>query len=492
MKNYLIITLGTRDVQIKKEHLIENGFVIHKEGKDQFIEKGNIRLKVVENFNFPEFYTFSPREGGQTIRDNYHLFKSVIDFPLTKDFIKQTNRDHQIDYFLMIYTDQQIDWDAGRIRNPKNYLDDTLYFKDILNHYLSEDPDFSKVHFDEYSIQTEVVNIDFQYSHFKEIKQNLFLTDIQNVNQIFLLPQGGIDQINHAVTLQLLQAFKNKVKLFQKSEGQAPRELKFTKHFLNDLNKQKIVKHLNDYDFGMIDKEISRPKEIYHLAQYGHKRLNLQYDELAINTNVIASSQFKPIIATPNLKLQDLYLAAKINFKQKAYTEFLWRLYTLNECLFKIEIEKVFGKMDYLLSRSNEIGETKFQRKLNDVNFEFVPKIRKALMSNGEPIDSRNPNRFAYKVLLPELVKTNHLYIKDNILDIYLKVGDKLEYLSKLRNKIAHNLGSATIAQINATLNENEQGYTAKNLFSDLDQIFDLKSEYGIYDDIKAEIEKLL
>ena len=115
MNNYLIITLGTRDVQIKKENLAENCFIEIDEGREQFIEKSDIKLKVFQNSNFPEYYTFSPREGGEIVWANYDLFKPVIDFPLIKDFVEQANRDHQIDYMLLIYTDQQVDWDAGRI-----------------------------------------------------------------------------------------------------------------------------------------------------------------------------------------------------------------------------------------------------------------------------------------------------------------------------------------------------------------------------------------
>lgn len=64
-----------------------------------------------------------------------------------------------------------------------------------------------------------------------------------------------------------------------------------------------------------------------------------------------------------------------------------------------------------------------------------------------------------------------------------------LEVLSKKRNELAHRLGSTDKNQIIQLLGK---GYSLEKLISDLDQLFDLQTPYGIYDQIKADIETLL
>lgn len=498
MQNFLVITLGTRDVQIRKDQLLLNGFseITEKVGQRicHYIEKNGIRIGVVENFNFPEFYTISPREGGSIIYEHYAMFKPVIEFPIVRDFVHEIHQKHGIHYLLLVYTDQQKDMDAGKIKRKKNFLDDTLYFKDIIQRYFQEDPAFQSVIFDEYGIETEVANIDFQYQHFKVVKSELFLNDVPKISKIFLLPQGGIDQINHAITLQLLQAYRSKVVLYQKAENDNLRQLKFPHFFLKDLNRQKILKHLDDYDFGMIGKDLVENDrlEIYHLAQYAHKRLNLQYDNLDIHILKLRKADFvhKPLSKWE--KLIDIYLAAKINYKQQKYTEFLWRIYTLNENLSRIEVEKVLGeeKEGFMILPGGR--KLTFEAALAHVASDLPKFVTSSRTPNGRKIDIDKPNRFAYWCLLPELVKRQLFAMDQNRLRLYKKIGERLERLSFLRNEVAHNLGAATLQQINNTLAKTEAGYNSCRLMEDLHELFGMQTPYGIYDDIKTEIDRRL
>src|SRR5690606_25432761 len=152
MQNFRVITLGTRDVQIRKDQLLLNGFseITEKVGQRicHYIEKNGIRIGVVENFNFPEFYTISPREGGAIIYEHYAMFKPVIEFPIVRDFVHEIHQKHGIHYLLLVYTDQQKDMDAASIKSKNNFPDVTLYFKDIIQRYVQEDPSFQSVIFD--------------------------------------------------------------------------------------------------------------------------------------------------------------------------------------------------------------------------------------------------------------------------------------------------------------------------------------------------------
>jgi hypothetical protein len=158
-----------------------------------------------------------------------------------------------------------------------------------------------------------------------------------------LLPQGGIDQINHAITLQLIQRFKHKVRLFQQPDGLAPTELSFTHAFLNDLNKQKILKHLEDFQFGLLSELLlegfSEKDKIYNLAKYAYQKLNLNYTAFPQGIE----KKYKESISVW-VRCKDLYISAKINFKVGDYGNYLWKLYTLYENLYRAKCEEYIGE----------------------------------------------------------------------------------------------------------------------------------------------------
>lgn len=494
MKNYLIITLGTRDVQILKSKLIPNGWEIIGEAnsKNFKITKNDLELDVTLNPVYPDYFLLSPRKSGEYILKNLSEILPIIELPLIQPLLNHLQEKNiQITNYLIIYTDQEQSFKEKKI-NISHFNNDTLYFKEIVLEILQNHMLLKNAQPDEYGIFEQVANIDFQYDHFAVSCKDLLLDNPDNIGEILLLPQGGIDQINHAITLQILQAFKHKVRLFQQPESSEPIELNFNKKFLNDLNKQKIQKHLDDYDFGAIDKNLHSNRTVYHLAQYAAKRLNLQYDTIEINANLLKNYNLPAYGHNDKEKLKDLYLSSKINYHQKKHTDFLWRVFTINELLFKIELSKVLGNtVDFFVKPQRDIL-TPWEIALNKIDTNLITIIESHKMPNGYPIDSRNPNRAAFKILFNEFVAKGLLTLSTQTAFLYQKVGDKLEALALGRNSIAHKLGSTDIKQINSTLSKTEPGYTSKNLFLDLDQLFNLQTPFGIYDQIKEEIEKLL
>ena len=211
----------------------------------------------------------------------------IIELPLIQPLLNHLQEKNiQITNYLIIYTDQEQSFKEKKI-NISHFNNDTLYFKEIVLEILQNHMLLKNAQPDEYGIFEQVANIDFQYDHFAVSCKDLLLDNPDNIGEILLLPQGGIDQINHAITLQILQAFKHKVRLFQQPESSEPIELNFNKKFLNDLNKQKIQKHLDDYDFGLIDNTLHRNKKIYHLAQYAYKRLSLKNNQNQIHIDFL-------------------------------------------------------------------------------------------------------------------------------------------------------------------------------------------------------------
>lgn len=418
MKNYLVITLGTRDVQLRKD-LIESSedWIFSKEinVKDNretyFVQKGSIKLQTnAPNSDFPNYLTVSPRLAGKEILDKYNDFKEIIDLPLIIPTIKKLTADSKkIDVVLTVYTNQEFEKD---IIKKHFYNNDTLFFNDIVVKYLKEQGLLTQSDFDEYGILEQVANIDYQYQHFAEAqKESLFGKNI-TPGEIFLLAQGGIDQINHAITLQLIQAFKHNVRLFQQPESSEPIELNFAHQFLTDLNKQKIQEHLDKYNFGLITDDLTLNTEIVLKAKYANSRLNLGYNEL--------SGQF-----TEEDKCKDLYLASKIVLqKQNNPLEFLWRLFTINENLFKIEIEKIIGnsRAFYVSGLGKNDKNIKWEKVLNDLDEDLIQYLVK------KRVIMTNPNRWAFKSMYIYLTRKG--IIPQILVEKRKCVGDKIELLA--------------------------------------------------------------
>ncbi|WP_019990112.1 hypothetical protein [Rudanella lutea] len=479
MKNYLIITIGTRDVQLRKDLIMQadewtvQTIKDEKTGRDRItVRKAENQLDVSWSKDFPDYYTVTPRIGGKILADITLAFADILEMPLITPVVDQLAQEEKtVDVVLLIYTNQEQEYSEGKVK-PFHYNNDTLFFASVVETLLRRHPLLQMATFDQYEIYERVADIDYQYDQFAAKNHSLF-DDSDEVESIFLLPQGGIDQINQAVTLQLIQAFKHRVKLYQKPDGADPVVLTFTDRFLDDLNKQKIHKHLDDYDFDAITEDLHSNTGIFERANYAALRLNLQYNSLQ---QEISEKE----------KVADLYLAMKIRFlKQRKYNEFLWRAHTLNEVLFKIPVENIVGSLGQYFSSAfgkNDINEP-FEQKLKQIHPDLIAYLKK------KNVAVNNPNRWAYKSTYIFLCN-NGIFV-DPQMGLRKRVGDKLELFAKKRNDAQHGLGSITSDEIDEILGGQKQDYRSGQLFADLDQIFNI-SGFGIYDTIATEIRNLL
>jgi hypothetical protein len=481
MKNYLIITLGTRDVQLRKSLLEESEGVevVYHEKNRIDIKKNDIVFEVLKNRGFDDFLAIPPRVSGKIINNNYGLFENFIEFPLFSKVIGEIRGKNTIDYVVLVYTDQQKEFEANQVEQF-NYNNDTLFFKDIILKAFKKDPKWSNTEFDEYVVQEKVVDIDFQYAHFGKGIEDLFLTNRDEIGQVFLLPQGGIDQINHAITLQLIQEFKTKVKLYQKAEKNEPRLLEFTNHFLNDLNKQKIIKHLEDYDFGLIDKELTEGfkngTDILSKCQRAYNELNLNSKE------------------TSNEKIITLYLSAKIALHKKDYSSFIWKMFTIIENIFKVECELAIGDTTkYYNSKADKskMVNTEWHEFLKQCLHSFGKELSLKLYQflessqvDGKPLNINNPNRFLFELLYKFLRDNDVVSVTQEKVSMLDKINGILSNLSYHRNKIAHDLYPVSYDKLITWLGSEK---TLKKLIRNCDEYFEVKG-MGKYDELKKEL----
>lgn len=479
MKNYIIITLGTSEVQVLEDKLGENGFSI-SENKDRVTHNESgwyISVKANRNHKNTYLLNQSRVDGEKIIEFGIDRLLPILDFPLVLPAIKhffETNIGKQIDKCLFVYTDQ---------KDAKFRLTDTLHFATILKRKLELRYDFGEQVFMDFPIRENVTNIDSHYREFAKKCHSILETPINEVGQVVLFSQGGIDQINQALTLQFIQAYRHKLKLYQKAEGAEPIILEFPKLFLNDLNKQKILEHLEKYNFGLIDSYLTANSIVKNLALYANNRLELKHDQLKNSYDnligkAILQGLFKSNVLTlpkdEMTKLTDLFLSAKIAYRQKRINEMLWKLFTLNENLLKVKVDILLGtSMDkfYVGSQSKDVVNQPMVDFLNEKNPKFVETL------NEKKVWLNNPSRFIYLTLLQVLIKEGQRELSD-----FVTIADSLEKLAQQRHTLAHKLGSTDTNAINAKL-----GFSIENLFSKLDSVLEIEG-LGIYDTIKEAI----
>jgi hypothetical protein len=263
MNKTAVITLGTRDVQLDKESLKQSGLQLQNLHDKLLVVSGEISCEVREAGPRQDqpaqegrLSLVKPREAGKVIWEHYEKFRKVICLPILDNFLKKIAQDEASWTLVFIYTDQG--------EESPHSINDTVYFKDIACRFIQDAYPIRDPAFKEISIQQRPADIDYQYQRFDEIFSKSPYSDlIKKSEKVWLLPQGGLDQVNQALTLQLILHARNKLHLFQQPENQNLREIAFASHFLSSLNREIILDKAKRYDFaGILDFKKDIPQNL--------------------------------------------------------------------------------------------------------------------------------------------------------------------------------------------------------------------------------------
>jgi hypothetical protein len=476
--NILIITIGTSDVQLNGN--INNGFSIRKiEEKNktylQLIKETlpQINLKVNRGYE-GSFLLNSPRIDGELISQQFSDFETILSFPLIEPVINHLEKNRkEIKELWLVYTDQN----EASIHFKNN---DTLYFKDIIKKKFQ--PMLPDTTFVDYKISEEIKNIDRQYEDFYQ--KALSLTERRSeIENIFLLPQGGIDQINQALTLQLIQLFKDKVILYQNAEQNEPTELKFPHLFLKDLTKQNVIKHIKDYDFAKARELILDNVKLANLAHYASCRLRLLHDKIDDNLAPEYPLKWKCFteIQKLRIKVQDLTYYFKILCKQNNFNEALTQLFVITDNIFALPISEYSGEMvGSFYDRTKEAPGS-----VNENWEKFIEeKLGKGYVVRLKKIKKNNPNFLALSCLFRMLIIDGMIQNSISVEEVK-KLTLVVNELREIRNGIVHRLGATTAEDLDkvfTTYHLNMDGF-----FTLLDKMNDTEG-MGIYQEIQKKI----
>lgn len=512
MENVFIVTLGTREFQFKKEGIDERIFEIsgNKEKTISIKNFNDSAIKIYENTAYPEFYCHSfPRLAGETILRYFENYQTFIHFPLIENAIRNILEKYEINKLILVYTNQT-DLDLMDLRQENNFNRDTINYKNILIKVLIEKfPKLNDVVINDIAIEQKVADIDYQYEYFgRRLKELMQADDVEN---LFILPQGGIDQINHALTLQLIQAFGKKVHLWQQSESPAAKELQFTHLFLDDLLKHKIASLIDYGDYRgaySLACDLKNPhKKLFKTLKFAYLRKDLLFDEAKkvfnINENglpdIIRSYQQEEIFCDP-LTLKCFSEDPKIKSylfqsAERLYlSEYYFHLkdYTRFTISFSVFLENIIGAYISCKTGLDIVkGYEKNGRKIIELLNKTKPNVIQKIITT---INEKKQNKINEIILsFPTLVLIARYYAEEHkdepiqfITDFLFHVNgafnknkqDKRNF-ENLRNDIAHNgkgveesdLIGATDAEKSIEWWENNF-ITIKNFFIDKSNAF--------------------
>lgn len=450
MENILFVTVGNSDVQFKiQPDKVKS--VINDKGFEQlyFVHNGLPEITIKKNRGNNDSYLIDlPRENGEKLNVNADLYLPYLDFPILKPVVGYLKEKKEIiDAICIVFTNQQ---DAEE-RYRKN---DTVFFKELIKKWIIEEIPEIKVF--EYAVLEKAFETDFQYTSFSTFLKSF---DIEMYNQAFLLPQGGIDQINQSLTLQLIQLFKGKLTQLSVNEDGHVFTNQFPSLFLHDLTKKAVENQLNRFDFGAAAQLIMDKEPLKNLCIYLDLRLNMKHkDAFSFGLNNIKT--LKPYLPDYEIDRFKMSWEKQVTDKEKGqvriydsicrahhlvvqenYGEALIRLFTVFENLFALHLDKYFWPDFAILNLhkdkyryKRELKKETWEQKINELDSCLISHL------NAINIKTEEPNRWAFHAIYLYMKLNNKLDDGFDLSEMKIFI-DLIEKLAGQRNSIAHNFG---------------------------------------------------
>ena len=365
----LVVTLGTRDLQIYKSIFADENFHSNIESKTIKVNHTEDEVTLTPNSAEEGFYIVkSPRKGGEKILRNYNVFKPHLKYPILKPSIEKILSDPQEKLnVVFIATDQ----DGPETRFT---LSDTIEYAYIIEKLIKEE--YPTVKCDNFIVNERVTDMDFQFKKFDNDVKNHLIDDDKKIEKIYLMAQGGIDQINMAITLKMIEHFPDLI-LLQKNEGEKEaNESSFALTYRFSLESRKIREFIKENNYSAARKIIlpltksnNQLKPIKNCFSFLDNRINFKHQQ-----NISLLNQ-----VTIDLPLQ--YID---NYKQNFPPQLF-----LNE----LDIERANFFYTFEIASICQLYFKKGNFSLGTLTFiRFVEELSKSLISELFDIDLNNYN----------------------------------------------------------------------------------------------------
>lgn len=409
--NVVAITIGNRDVVLSK-------------------------TKLPDNLN-------TCRQIGNYILSKYEKLKDEIDLPIIQPFLDVLeDRKEKINHFFLIATDQ----------DDKRYRDkDSINFAKIIKKQLERKFKESKIHI--IMLKNDINNYLKNYEFFQKELRNI--PNIQEIDKFYVLPVGGMPNINSPFNLVSIMLLKEKVFQYYVDEIQKNAyPISFNHKFLSELEKERIKPALDRFFFASVS-NISSNDFIKRFSNYAYSRISFNFKNAKIIIDDLLAQypdkdlkKFNESITEirnyQDKKLQELFFSAIIKIKQEQYVDALLRLYNFTDNLFLNKVCEQYG-----LKLEPEKDFTKWWFKaINKIKNEN-PNIESSLEKiNGNNADLSKKGVPLYSVLIKYKNKDCNIF----------EITEPLLAISDLRNKsiAAHGFEGVSLEKINEKLEKFE------------------------------------
>ncbi len=320
MKKTLIITVGTRDVQVSDDMLLKK---VGKKAQELIDQR------------------FPARIGGQLFQKYKQQLKDHFSFPIIEPLIRELGKSvNTFSHVILVVTDQ--DPKTG----DKYYNGDTLHFGEIIQDWLKE-KGFKTDAFTKKSIlkvKKDVVYLDSMFQFFKDHFANN--KELADAEEIHLLNQGGIDAVNYGLLLNLLYQHQERVRLYNVNEkNKSCALLDFGNQFGYEQEEVRLLEALQRYDYAALKSMHLLPPDTRKWGAYAEARLHFDFEAarrhltgISRENRTESDHQKEALhqIETDNwTKTQELYWNACICYQREAYVDFLLRFFRIVEEMYK-------------------------------------------------------------------------------------------------------------------------------------------------------------
>ncbi len=465
METVMIITLGFRDIQLKTQ-----------------IEE----LELRENKNTKLFELSNNRVGGKYLVENFSKNENKIVYPIVQPAINWVIDNYgKVDKLTIVCTDQ--------LNNPdiedRFKKGDTIEIANLLKLKIEKDYGHKVKNAKLLPITKGVVFYDEMYDFFTE-KFNTKILNFSQEDNVILFAQGGIDAINTSLLLKCIETYPNTIQLNKPENSKIAYPLNFPAKFVQNFTKQQILHDLRNYNYSAIV-SLNFKNIVCKLAEYAFARVSFDFDkaQTIINNLLTEDASNRAFYTKLSNQLnfdddnfierqKEAYLSIKIKLHQKAYADFLVQIFSLAENLLKPKVSEILkGKIEF--------DENTNYKSWNDL-IDKISGLKEFLENqtfNGYKLTYTKPNRATFKAIVDFYYHTEGK--KNDFNTIY----ENLEELTKLRNKVAHELVKVNENDLNLSLQKNN--YNINKLIELLDNYFEVK-DFGIYDEINKKIISLL
>lgn len=463
MKTICVLTFGTSDVQIIKGELPE-GFSITPENKLVVIKNNKkISVNIRQNRYLQDSYLLAKaRNDGKTILDNFEIFYPVIQLPLTLPLIENfQSNNKRIDKFVLVFTDQV---NNNQPDNEDFKAGDSLYVAEIFKRILIHKFKYTEENFIDFPVKEKVTDYDYQFTRMGKKCKEIIAYKPEEIEKIYILPQGGIDQINTSLTLQLIKCYGSKAEIYQTPEKNKTRRIYFAEIYLRDLTFDNMVTlaEKGDYAGGLLLLKRLEEKKFLNLEsllKFGDLKINARFKEIQnIGKNSFENKIVPDIILEAknkiphcNKKIIELFgnsddIKNEYAYRVSEYFEiarFFNRQETRNRFImaFAIFIESFLNHLISIITNIDLVS--------NSLNYYTESKKILSQIRNDTEIKEILKNNFRgdyytiESLSVPVLLAISLKYYKDNDLIRLIcsangKYNNSVCNIDDLRNDIAH------------------------------------------------------